>query len=87
LLWSIWKVVAIGHESELGRGREGLRAVGMGTWRKAIPEISLPPAVEVGAWFGVSWCFPFLSFLSAPSSSFWFAMLVLSDHGRERKRA
>jgi hypothetical protein len=37
LLWSIWKAVAIGLESELGKGREGLRAVGMGTWRKAHP--------------------------------------------------
>jgi hypothetical protein len=35
LLWSIWIFVAVVFESELGRGREGLRAVGMGTWRKA----------------------------------------------------
>jgi hypothetical protein len=34
LLWSIWKVVVVGFMSELGRGREGLRAVGMGKLRK-----------------------------------------------------
>lgn len=89
ILEGIWRAVAIGlvRVSREEQDTEGLRAVGTETWRKAIPEISLPPAVEVGAWFGVSRCLPFVSFLSAPSSSFWFAMLVLSDHGRERKRA
>ena len=46
------RLVSVSREEQ---EREGLRAVGMGTWRKAIPEISLPPAVEVGA---LVWCFP-----------------------------
>uniref|UniRef100_J3LY22 Uncharacterized protein n=1 Tax=Oryza brachyantha TaxID=4533 RepID=J3LY22_ORYBR len=41
----------------------------MGTWRKAL-KLFPPPAMEVEIWFGFSRCLPFLSFLSAPSSSF-----------------
>jgi hypothetical protein len=37
LLCTVRKLVAVGFESGLGRGREGLRAVGMGTWRKPQP--------------------------------------------------
>lgn len=49
MLESIWRAAAVGlvRVSREEQEREGLRAVGMGTWRKAIPEVSLPPAVEM----------------------------------------
>ena len=51
---SFFAVEHMGLESELGRGREGLRAVGMETWRKAYPVCFL--LQNRGG--SLVWCFP-----------------------------
>jgi len=56
MLESIWRVVAVGlvRVSREEQEREGLRAVGMGTWRKAYPVCFL--LQNRGG--SLVWCFP-----------------------------
>ncbi|KAG2566311.1 hypothetical protein PVAP13_7NG198400 [Panicum virgatum] len=67
LFESMFRVVL---ESKPGIGRQrGLKNSGNGNIEESLACLFPPLATKVEAWFGVSRCLPFLSFLSTPSFS------------------